>query len=181
MIITVTLKPHHWRIASTDLNTLHWKITLSSISQPLSSPRKKIRSRQIKKKTQNSPRSKVFPSLPFSNSWIQNKKRKRERENRVLNGGARKGNYNRDENNEKTLIRGRNNKNVRGEGVTEKAALLPCDMPPSLFCFWFLKLLCWILNVSLSHTLTCFLFVFIIWTNKLCLYFLVSASISFLF
>jgi hypothetical protein len=54
-------------------------------------------------------------------------------------------------------------------------------MPPSLFCFWFLKLLCWILNVSLSHTLTCSLFVFIIWTNKLCLYFLVSASISFLF
>lgn len=58
----------------------------------------------------------------------------------MLSGGARKGNYNRDENNEKTLIRGRNNKNVRGEGVTEKAALLPCDMPPSVFCFWFLKL-----------------------------------------
>lgn len=31
MIMTVTLKPHHWRIARRDRKTLHWKRRLSSI------------------------------------------------------------------------------------------------------------------------------------------------------
>lgn len=38
MMITVTLKAHHWRIAKRDLNTLHWQIRPSSITVRITQP-----------------------------------------------------------------------------------------------------------------------------------------------
>jgi len=35
MIMTVTLKAHHWRIAKRDLNTLHWQTRPSSITHQI--------------------------------------------------------------------------------------------------------------------------------------------------
>lgn len=108
MIITVTLKPHHWIMARTDRITLHWHNVASSISIPPPikfRKRRPPRSRQFDPKIHNyGPNS--IPEEGVERSWRNNSG---EREsNRGSNWGREKA------------------RRVERYGI--HAAVLPCEL-----------------------------------------------------